>query len=95
MTAYDIEHLTGDLVALLDHYGYDDATFVGHDWGANVVWGLALLYPDRVNKVIALSLPHQERGEVPWVDFIEGFLGSDHYMVHFNRRPGEAGCGFG
>ena len=38
VTAYDIEHLAGDLVALLDHYGYKDATFVGHDWGAMVVW---------------------------------------------------------
>lgn len=90
VAAYDIDHLTGDLVALLDHYGYGDAIFVGHDWGANVVWSFTQLYPDRVNKVIALSLPYQERGEVPWVDFIEGFLGSDHYMVHFNRRPGEA-----
>ena len=38
VTDYDIEHLSGDLVALLDHYGYEDATFVGHDWGAMVVW---------------------------------------------------------
>ena len=30
VTDYDIEHLTGDLVALLDHYGYEDAIFVGH-----------------------------------------------------------------
>ena len=28
VTDYDIEHLTGDLIALLDHYGYKDATFV-------------------------------------------------------------------
>ena len=45
VTAYDIEHLTGDLVALLGHYGYDQAIFVGHDWGAMVVWGLTLLHP--------------------------------------------------
>lgn len=32
VTDYDIEHLTGDLVALLDYFGYEDATFVGHDW---------------------------------------------------------------
>jgi pimeloyl-ACP methyl ester carboxylesterase len=31
--------------------------FVGHDWGANVVWGLALLHPDRVKRLINLSLP--------------------------------------
>jgi len=31
VTAYGIEHLSGDLVALLDHYSYESATFVGHD----------------------------------------------------------------
>ena len=90
VTDYDIEHLSGDLVALLDHYGYDDATFVGHDWGASVVWGLTLLHPSRVNGVINLSLPYQERGEQPWLEFIEAMLGGDYYMVHFNRQPGVA-----
>lgn len=90
VTDYDIEHLTGDLVALLDHYGYLDATFVGHDWGAAVVWGLALLHPGRVDKVINLSLPYQERGETPWIEFLELILGSDYYFVHFNRQPGVA-----
>ncbi|KLN63879.1 alpha/beta fold hydrolase [Vibrio sp. VPAP30] len=90
VTAYDIEHLSGDLIALLDHYGYEDATFVGHDWGAMVVWGLALLYPNRVNKVINLSLPYQERGDTPWIEFMEQVLGSDHYFVHFNRQQGVA-----
>lgn len=88
--AYDIEHLSGDLVALLDHYGYEDATFVGHDWGAMVVWGLTLLHPSRVNKVINLSLPYQERGEIPWIELMERFLGGDFYFVHFNRQPGVA-----
>jgi len=90
VTDYDIEHLSGDLVGLLDHYGYDDATFVGHDWGANVVWGLALLHPERVDKVISLALPYQARSEKPWILFMEGFLGSDYYFVHFNRQPGVA-----
>lgn len=90
VTAYDIEHLSGDLIALLDHFGYEDATFVGHDWGANVVWGLTLLHPNRVNGVIALSLPYQLRGEKPWIEFMEEFFGSDFYFVHFNRQPGVA-----
>lgn len=92
--AYDIEHLSGDLVALLDHYGYDNATFVGHDWGANVVWGLTLLHPDRVDKVINLSLPYQERGEIPWIELMEAVLGGDFYFVHFNRQPGVADAVF-
>jgi pimeloyl-ACP methyl ester carboxylesterase len=87
---YDIEHLTGDLVALLDYFGYEDATFVGHDWGANVVWNLALLHPKRVNKLINLALPYQERGEMPWIEFMEALFGGDFYFVHFNRQPGVA-----
>ncbi len=90
VTEYDIEHLSGDLVALLDHYGYEDATFVGHDWGAMVVWGLTLLHPRRVKTVINLSLPYQERGETPWIEFMEDMLGADFYFVHFNRQPGVA-----
>jgi pimeloyl-ACP methyl ester carboxylesterase len=83
VTDYDIEHLSGDLVALLDHHGYEDAAFVGHDWGAFVVWGLTLLHPNRVNGVVALSLPYQERGEMPWIEFMEAVLGADFYFVHF------------
>ncbi|MFI2209764.1 alpha/beta fold hydrolase [Streptomyces sp. NPDC020141] len=94
VTEYDLEHLAGDLVALLDHYGYEDAAFVGHDWGAMVVWGLALLHPDRVDKVINLSLPYQERGERPWIEVMEDVLGGDFYFVHFNRQPGVADAVF-
>ncbi|MFA0961115.1 alpha/beta fold hydrolase [Roseivirga sp. BDSF3-8] len=90
VTDYDIEHLTGDLVALLDYYGYQDAVFVGHDWGANVVWNLALLHPERVSKVINLALPYQERGEKPWIEYMEEVFGEDFYFVHFNRQPGVA-----
>jgi pimeloyl-ACP methyl ester carboxylesterase len=90
VTDYDIVHLSGDLIALLDHYGYEDATFVGHDWGAMVVWGLTLLHPNRVSKVVNLSVPYFERGQQPWVEFMEETLGSDFYFVHFNRQPGVA-----
>ena len=45
--AYDIVNLTDDLTGLLDALGEDRAVFVGHDWGAIVVWNLALLAPGR------------------------------------------------
>lgn len=90
VTDYDIAHLAGDLVALLAHYGYDHATFVGHDWGAMVVWWLALLHPERVDEVIALSMSYMDRGEQPWVEAMEEMLGDEFYFVDFNRRPGVA-----
>lgn len=90
VTEYDITHLADDLCALLDHYGYEDAIFMGHDWGANVVWCLAQLHPERVQKIISLALPYQERGEIPWIELMEKYMGSDNYFVHFNRQPGVA-----
>lgn len=90
VTDYDITQLTGDLVGLLDHFGYEDAIFVGHDWGANIVWNMGLLHPDRVMKIINLALPYQVRTEVPWILFMESVFGPDNYFVHFNRKPSVA-----
>ncbi len=90
IASFDIKNLTDDLVALLDYYGYQDATFMGHDWGANVVWNLALLHPERVKNVINLALPYQERGKKPWLSFMEEVFGEDFYFVHFNKQPGVA-----
>ncbi|WP_411744005.1 alpha/beta fold hydrolase [Reinekea sp.] len=90
VTEYDITHLTSDLVGLLDYFGYKDAVFVGHDWGANIVWALSLLHPSHVKGVIALALPYQLRGDKPWIELMEEFFGKDNYFVHFNRQPGVA-----
>src|SRR5690606_4428610 len=51
---------------------------------------LTLLHPGRVSKLINLSLPYQERGQMPWIEFLEMILGPDYYFVHFNRQPGVA-----
>jgi pimeloyl-ACP methyl ester carboxylesterase len=57
VTAYGIDHLTGDLNALLDELGKEQAVFVGHDWGAMIVWENARLHPDRVRAVVGVSVP--------------------------------------
>ena len=87
---YDIYALTGDLVSLLDAFNYEDAIFVGHDWGAIVVWNLALLHPGRVQAIANLSVPFRVREKSDPVAFWEKQLGDDFYIVHFNRKPGVA-----
>ena len=94
VAAYDIVHLTGDLTGLLDHYGYENALFVGHDWGAIVVWALALLHPARTPGVINLSVPFLERGTREWIGLWEERGGGNFYIVHFNRQPGVADAVF-
>jgi pimeloyl-ACP methyl ester carboxylesterase len=91
---YDIHALCDDLAGLLDHFGYREAVFVGHDWGAIVVWNLAMLHPERVTGVINLSVPFLPRGESDWVSVWEQQFGGDFYIVHFNRQPGVADAVF-
>lgn len=92
--AYDCHHLTGDYNSLLDALGIEKAIFVGHDWGAILVWHHALLNPERVVGVANLSVPFMARQESDPVAFWEEMLGPDFYIVHFNRQPGVAAKAF-
>jgi len=59
--AYDIHHLCGDLVGLLDALEIEKAVFVGHDWGGFVVWAMPALHPDRVAGVVGVNTPFTPR----------------------------------
>jgi pimeloyl-ACP methyl ester carboxylesterase len=54
---YRIDHLCADLCAVLEDVGAAEAVFVGHDWGAMVVWQMAQLHPTRTRAVVAASVP--------------------------------------
>jgi len=54
--AYQMPFLCGDAIAVLDAAGVERAHFVGHDWGAAVAWVTASLVPDRVDRLVALSV---------------------------------------
>ena len=86
---YDIEHLTGDLVKLMDHLKIDKAIFCGHDWGGIVVWQMPLRHPDRVAGVIGVNTPFMARSPADPIAIMRKRFGDDMYIVHF-QKPGEA-----
>lgn len=86
---YDIVSLGGDLCGLLDAEGLEAAIFVGHDWGAAVVWQLAIVHPARVRAVAGLSVPFVPRAPAPPIEIMRANLGEDFYMVWF-QEPGLA-----
>lgn len=59
--SYTNEGVIGDLLALLDDIGAEQAVFVGLDFGAALVWELALRAPERVRGVIVLNNPFAPR----------------------------------
>ncbi|HWD65870.1 MAG TPA: alpha/beta fold hydrolase [Solirubrobacteraceae bacterium] len=57
---YEKDRLAGDLLALLDALGLDRVTWIGHDWGAYSGFLAALRSPERIERMLSLSIPH------PW-----------------------------
>jgi len=83
--AYDVLTVGEDLIGLLDAVGERQAVFVGHDWGASVVWQLARAHPERVRAVAGLSVPFAPRAPVAPLTIMRRRLGEDFYMAWFQQ----------
>ena len=89
LEAYDVVALCGDLRGLLDALDEEQAAFVGHDWGAWLAWQLAVLHPERVRAVAALSVPFVPRAPARPLAIMRQNLGEPFYIVWF-QQPGVA-----
>ncbi len=87
--SYDIHHLTGDLVGMLDALEIEKAVFVGHDWGGVVTWAMPLLHPTRVAGVIGVNTPFLPRAPMDPIALMRAAYGEDMYIVYF-QKPGVA-----
>jgi pimeloyl-ACP methyl ester carboxylesterase len=54
------ERLADDVLALLDALGIERAGYLGHDWGAWTGWLLATRAPERLSRLLLVSMIH------PW-----------------------------
>lgn len=88
--AYNIRELTTDIVGLLDDVGAERAVWVGHDWGAPVVWHAPLLHPARVAAVAALSVPATPRSHVAPTQAWRKTFGENFFYILYFQEPGVA-----
>jgi pimeloyl-ACP methyl ester carboxylesterase len=56
--AYRMTTIAKDVLAILDHLGVERAHVVGHDFGANLAWVVAGLHPERVDRLVVMSVGH-------------------------------------
>jgi len=80
---YTIQHLLGDLEGLTNALSIEHAVFVGHDWGAMLVWQMSLLAPERMAGLITLNIPHIPRPPINPITYMRLKLGKDFYIVNF------------
>jgi pimeloyl-ACP methyl ester carboxylesterase len=53
---YSIDKLATDVVGIMDVLGIQKASVIGHDFGAGLAWFTVAYYPDRFNKLVAMSV---------------------------------------
>jgi len=58
VAAYNLDVLAADVVALIRATGRHRVHLVGHDWGAAVAWWVAIKYPDLLERLVILNVPH-------------------------------------
>jgi pimeloyl-ACP methyl ester carboxylesterase len=56
--AYIMAEFVQDIKGLIEGLGYDRCILVGHDWGGAIAWNFAYAYPQMLEKLIILNLPH-------------------------------------
>lgn len=81
--AYAISELIKDIHGLLDALQLESATFVGHDWGALVLWHMAVIAPERIERLVMLNIPYFPRSPVDPIVAARQRLGDDFYIVNF------------
>ncbi len=84
---YDIVHLAGDMVGVLDAMGVDTATMIGHDWGAPVASHSVLLHPDRFNALVLMSVPYGGRSQGSPMAGMRARFGDNFYYILYHNEP--------
>lgn len=55
---YGYDSLAADVLAVLDHFGARQAVVVGHDFGANLAWHMAVHHADRLRGMVSVCVPY-------------------------------------
>lgn len=57
-SAYVMAEFVKDIAGVVRGLGYESCILVGHDWGGAIAWNVAYTYPEMVDRLIVLNLPH-------------------------------------
>ncbi|WP_137702181.1 alpha/beta fold hydrolase [Marimonas lutisalis] len=83
---YTTSNLVGDMAALIEALDLAPCTVLGHDWGSAVAYGLAMMAPDLVSRLIIVNGVHP----APFQRAIAagGAQTEASQYIHYLRRDG-------
>jgi len=91
--SYSLFQHASDVKALIDHLGAKEAVVIGHDWGANLMWIMPMLYPETVKAVVSLSIPFYPEPRDPaeirkkWSSVFTNFEKKGIVEAEFEKEP--------
>lgn len=87
---YCMERMIGDVVGVIEALNPDGrAILLGHDWGAPIVWNSAVVRPDKVRAVCALSVPYLGAATRPFTEVFDEIFthrGRFFYQAYFQKE---------
>ena len=90
VNAYGYDKLSADVLSVLDYFGYEQAALIGHDFGANLAWHMAVYYPSRVRAVVALCVPYDMDlaggGDVPPSQLYAAIAEQHFFHMHYFQK---------
>ncbi|HEX7323063.1 MAG TPA: alpha/beta hydrolase [Mycobacterium sp.] len=92
---YTMPVLGADLVGLLDDVGAERGVFVGHGFGAPVVWTAGQLHADRLAGVVGMSVPPEPRAALPPTEAFRNIFGDNFFYMLYFQQPGVADANLG
>ncbi len=87
------EHLANDIAGLIQHLGLEKVDLLGYSLGAAVALQTAIRHPERVNKLVVISIPFKRAGWHPEIQtgmasiVPEGFIGTPIYDAYMSVAP--------
>ncbi|MCY4261430.1 MAG: alpha/beta fold hydrolase [Rhodobacteraceae bacterium] len=70
--------LVSDGIALMDHFGHEKFTLIGHSYGGFIAQMLAAMHPERLNGLVLLNT-------IPTLDYAPPISGARHLMTAFEK----------
>lgn len=88
--AYQKVELAKDIIEVIDALGIKDFFLVGHDWGGIVAQELALLVPERVERLVIMNIAVLTNpiGTLEALKVIFGTGGLPFWYQYFQLQPG-------
>ena len=88
---YRVGELARDVERRIVERGEEKAVVVGHDWGAIVAWFVAMRYPERVEKLGILNVPHPAHFFIDGLTMPKQLLRSSYvFFFQIPRLPEKA-----